>query len=184
MKKGMKSLVFLLFCLMMLPIGLLAQNKVNVDFSESTPIQVKNISVYFKPDKMEWMERHTQELQYVEGPFYLEIVENVLNSVLPIRGTTSVIPHTISEHPTRSYREKLDYKLSKGENGEYILSVFPAKYHKFKIQYYFSLNIGKDGYGTATLIRKDSNGSNPVVRYYGDFSCHIEAITLDEINEI
>lgn len=83
MKKEVKSLTFLLFCLFVFPVGLLAQDKTNVEFNESGSLQVEDISVQFKPEKFVRSKIY-QNPEYLDGHFFLNLVNKDLSISLPM----------------------------------------------------------------------------------------------------
>ncbi|MBB4036204.1 hypothetical protein GGR21_002105 [Dysgonomonas hofstadii] len=186
MKKIVKSLVFLLFCLMILPVGLLAQDKTNVDLNESAPVQVKNITVYFKPEKFE-RSKIDQSPEYLEGPYYLSLADNVLTVCLPLdrKGVFNNDARQRYQNyynaPTIEMRDELVYEVKPQKDGGYIIDIQQKRFDKFKVQYFYSLNIDKDGYGTVTLYHKTSENLRPRFTYYGEFSCQME--TIDKVDK-
>lgn len=180
MKEILKSLNLLLVCLLVLPFSLSAQDKTNVEFSELAPIPVKDITVYFKSDKME-RSKIDQSPEYLEGPYYLSLADNVLTVCLPLdrKGVFNNDAQKRNQNyyntPTIEMRDELVYEVKPQKDGGYIIDIQQKRFDKFKVLYYYSLNIDKDGYGTVTLYHKTSQDLKPRFTYYGQFSCQIVA---------
>lgn len=182
MKKEIKSLISLLFCLLILPISLLAQDEKNIESKELSPIHVKDISVYFKPEKLE-RSKFDQNPEYLDGPFYLNLADSVLSVCLPMN-SSNVVKTYRNRHPykARSFdiRNEMIYDVKLQPNGGYIIDIYQKDYIK-SLPYYFSLNIGKDSKGTVIIYHRTSKTLTPRFTYYGEFSLYIETEESEKI---
>ncbi len=179
MAKVIKSFVFLLVCLILLPFSLSAQDKTNVDFNESSPIQVKDITVYFKPEKFE-RSKIDQSPEYLQGPYYLSLADDVLTVCLPmdrkgVFGNDAQQKYRNYNPPTLELRDELVYEVKPQTDGGYIIDIQQKRFDKFKVMYFYSLNVDKNGFGTVTLYHKTSKALRPRFTYYGEFSLQIVA---------